>query len=169
MNTRLNLKPGVLSVIIAIVAASALGMPASGSATAPQPASGTFKADIDFDTLSLAPVGSNCVLQVDGELTFSGTLEGTAPGTTTALVFASCDEAATHPPGTFRDVFISALEFEGAVDGVPVTADVTYQGQVREGGSVDALIRVSNGANGVLEVEGSVAEGGSYSGSLRSK
>ena len=43
---------------------------------------------MDFSTLTLTPRGKNCRLVVSGALVFSGSIEGTATGTTTALVFA---------------------------------------------------------------------------------
>lgn len=130
------------------------------------PASGEFDAIVDFSTLTLTPRGRNCLLEVDGQLVFSGTIEGAATGTTRALVFATCAEVSMNPPGTFRDVFRSELEFEGSVDGEAAGARMIYQGRVQEGGGIDGRVLLSNGMAGVLEVEAQVAVGGSYSGSV---
>lgn len=136
------------------------------SAGAPIEVSGEFTAAVDFTTLTLTPRGSNCLLVVDGRLVFSGTIEGTATGTTSALVFAPCSEVAVTPPGTFRDVFTSKLEFEGTVDGEPARAGVLYQGGVQPGGQIEGRIILSRGVQGVLEVDSRVAVGGSYRGSV---
>jgi hypothetical protein len=132
----------------------------------PVAVSGTYDAVVDFSTLRLTPRGANCLLQVDGQLVFSGTIEGTATGTTSALVLATCAQVATTPPGTFRDVFKSELEFEGTIDGVPAQASMIYQGRVQEGGVIEGRIILSNGAAGVLDVDARVAVGGSYTGAV---
>src|SRR5688572_18766960 len=73
-------------------------------------AAGAFTARADFSSLVTRDVGnSKCEFLVQGTLTFTGTLEGVASGTTTALIDAPCSEALSNPPGTFRDVF----RFEG--------------------------------------------------------
>lgn len=132
----------------------------------PVAVSGEFAAIVDFATLTLTSRGANCLLQVDGQLVFSGTIEGVATGTTTALVFATCAEVASSPPGTHRDVFKSELEFDGTVSGVPATAAMIYQGRVQEGGRIDGRILASRGLAGVLRADAQVAVGGSYSGSI---
>jgi hypothetical protein len=129
-------------------------------------ASGHFDAIVDFSTLTLTPRGGNCLLQVNGQLVFTGTIEGTATGQTTALVFAPCADVATTPPGTFRDVFKSELEFEGTVDGEPARANVLYLGGVQPGGQIEGRLVLSNGVAGMLEVDAVVAVGGEYSGSV---
>jgi hypothetical protein len=153
-----------LVMVLVGMAAVMLAATPSASAAPPIPATGTFDAVVDFSTLQLTPRGQNCLLEVEGELVFEGTLQGTASGTTAALIFATCDEVLANPPGTFRDVFMSKLVFTGQADGVPVEASMTYQGQVSEGGEIRAIIRVSRGLVGVMDVEARVAEGGSYSG-----
>ena len=128
--------------------------------------SGDFAAIVDFSTLTLTPRGSNCLLEVEGQLVFTGTIEGTATGRTSALVFASCADVATSPPGTYPDVFKSELTFEGTVDGEPAEANVLYMGRVQVGGEIDGRLVFSNGVEGVLEAEAIVAVGGDYSGFL---
>jgi hypothetical protein len=128
--------------------------------------SGHFDAIVDFSTLTLTPRGRNCLLQVNGQLVFTGTIEGTATGQTTALVFAPCSDVATSPPGTFRDVFKSELAFEGTVDGEPARANLLYMGRVQPGGQIAGRLVFSNGVAGRLEVEARVAVGGEYSGSV---
>src|SRR5687768_3714415 len=129
-------------------------------------ASGHLAANVDFATLTLTPRGRNCLLQVKGELVFTGTIQGKGTGQTTALVFAPCSQVATTPPGTFRDVFKSELTFEGTVDGRPARANVLYMGRVKPGGDIDGRLIFSNGVSGKLDVVARVAVGGDYSGSL---
>jgi hypothetical protein len=128
--------------------------------------SGHFDAIVDFSTLTLTPRGRNCLLQVNGQLVFTGTIEGTATGRTSALVFAPCADVATTPPGTFPDVFKSELVFEGTVDGEPARANVLYMGRVQPGGQIEGRLVLSNGVQGRLEVDAVVAVGGEYSGSV---
>ena len=128
--------------------------------------SGTFAAQVDFSTLSLTPKGSNCLLVVDGQLVFSGTIEGVAKGTTSALVFATCAEVLATPPGTHPDRFKSELVFEGTVAGQPASAKGLYIGRAQPGGAIDAHLVFSNGVSGVLDVEAQVAVGGTYRGAL---
>lgn len=130
-------------------------------------ARGEFTATVDFSTLALTPVGDDCLLVVEGVIDFTGTLEGSAPARTRALVLASCEEVAVNPPGAFKDVFTSKLEFAGRVDGRPTVADITYRGVTEVGGGIEALFVASNGLKGVLKVDAIVAVGGSYKGFLR--
>ena len=130
-------------------------------------ASGHFAAVVNFATLTLTPRGRNCLLQVDGQLNFTGTIVGAAVGQTTALVFAPCSDVAANPPGTFRDRFKSELVFEGTVDGEPARANVLYMGRVQPGGEIVGRILFSRGVQGRLEIEETiVAVGGEYSGSV---
>jgi len=133
---------------------------------APADVSGTYAAVVDFSTLSLTPRGRNCRLVVSGMLVFSGSVAGTATGATTAMIFAPCSEVATTPPGTYRDVFTSDLQFVGTVNGVPATAKGLYQGETEVGGAINGHLHFSNGIAGVLDVDAIVAVGGSYEGRL---
>lgn len=130
-------------------------------------AKGEFTVAIDFSTFELTAVDENCLLTVEGVVTFTGTLEGIAPARTRALASASCEVVATSPPGAYEDVFTSAFEFAGKVDGRPVVADFDYRGKTALGGSIDAVLAPSNGLRGRLFVDGIVAVGGSYNGYLR--
>ena len=94
----------------------------------------------------------------------SGTIEGEAPGTTRALVFATCEEAASNLPGTFLDVFRSELEFVGTVDGLETDVDIIYQGITKVGGEIKGYMVLSNGLSGFLKVSALVAVGGDYTG-----
>src|SRR3954463_5311117 len=80
---------------------------ASPSAAGPVQTSGHFDAIVDFSTVTLTPKGGNCLLEISGRLVFTGTIEGTATGRTSALEFAPCADVAVNPPGTFEDVFKS--------------------------------------------------------------
>ena len=130
-------------------------------------AAGAFTAVVDFPSLVTRDVGnSKCEFQVDGTLTFNGTLEGVASGTTTALIDAPCPEALSNPPGTFRDVFRFEGDFAGTVDGVPATGDLSYAGVTRPGGSIDANIRLrADHAKAELRtVDAQIGLGGTYRG-----
>ncbi|SFL26733.1 hypothetical protein SAMN05216302_105011 [Nitrosomonas aestuarii] len=130
-------------------------------------AKGDFTVEIDFSTLALRPVDENCLLTIEGVVNFTGTLEGIALARTRALALASCEEVSTSPPGAYEDVFTSAFEFAGKVDGRPVVADFTYRGRTAIGGEIDAVFAPSNGFRGRLFVNAIVAVGGSYNGYLR--
>ena len=130
-------------------------------------AKGDFTVEIDFSTLSLKPVDENCLLTVEGVVNFSGTLEGIALARTRALAFASCGDVSALPPGMYEDIFTSAFEFAGKVDGRPIVADLTYRGRTALGGGIDAVFIPSNGLKGRLFVEAIVAAGGTYNGFLR--
>ena len=128
--------------------------------------SGHFDAQVDFSTVTLTPKGSNCLLEVDGRLVFTGTIEGTAIGHTSALEFAPCSEVAVNPPGTFPDVFKSVAVFDGTVNGVPAHSNLLYMGRVAVGGHIDGRLIFSDGVAGKLDVSAVVAVGGEYSGAL---
>lgn len=129
-------------------------------------AAGHFDALVDFSTLTLTPRGQNCLIDVRGELVFTGTLEGTADAHTTALVFATCEQVATTPPGTYPDVFKSEIAFEGTVDGEPVEATGWYMGRSEPGGGIDGRFVLHGDVRGELDVDARIAVGGEYRGSV---
>jgi hypothetical protein len=131
-----------------------------------QAASGDFTAAIDVRTIQLQPVGSRCLLTVDGALAFRGSLEGTATGTTSALEDATCAQVQANPPGTFADVFRFTEQFSGSVDGRTVEASLVYAGRTAPGGSIDAVMLLTGGVTAVLQVSARVAAGGTYRGLL---
>lgn len=156
-----------LTSITAATLLSLLGIANPVSAEGMIPASGNFTVAVDFTTLALTPVGANCLLEISGVAVFTGTLEGVAPGRTRALVLASCEDVSVTPPGTFKDMFKSALEFAGTVNGEPAIADITYRGITEVGGDIEAVMLPSDGLKGVLEIQAVVAVGGSYTGFLK--
>lgn len=128
-------------------------------------AEGTFEVSADFSTLIVTPVGSSCVLQVEGSLEFRGTLEGSGSAQTRTLVFAPCEDVMSNPPGTFADVVTAYARFEGTVSGSPANTTVTYLGKTEEGGAIAGLMTVKGrNLTGLLDVAAQVAEGGSYDG-----
>jgi hypothetical protein len=141
-----------------------------GVVSAPAPAaaapgaSGSFVAAVDFATLQLVPAPGGCELTVSGTIYFSGTLEGAAPGTTTALVFAPCSLVAAAPPGAYVDVFRFTGTFTGEVDGVAATGPLTYAGVTQAGGAIDAVITLTGATSAVLRADAQVAVGGTYTG-----
>ena len=140
--------------------------PAFAAVVRPVDASGHFDAVVDFSTVSFTPKGANCLLEVNGKLVFTGTIQGTATGRTSALEFASCDQVAVNPPGTFPDRFKSDAEFVGTINGQPAKAHMYYMGDVEVGGHINGRLVFSNGVAGVLDADAIVAVGGSYSGSV---
>jgi hypothetical protein len=129
-------------------------------------ASGDFTVAIEVGTIQLQPVGSRCLLRVDGALTFRGSLEGTATGTTSALEDATCAQVQANPPGTFADVFRFTGQFSGSADGRTVQAPLVYAGRTAPGGSIDAVMLLTGGVTAVLKVSARVAVGGTYRGLL---
>lgn len=167
---RLNVVLGSLLLVVGCADAPAPVAPADLSANvaalSQTEVAGAYVASVNFATMTLTPRGQNCLLEVEGQLDFFGSIVGTGTGKTSALVFATCEEAATTPPGTHPDVFRSVLTFEGTVNGEPATADVQYMGRVAPGGALDGRLVFSNGVSGVLDADGIVAVGGTYSGSV---
>lgn len=145
-------------------ASAARPLHASSSAAQPVQASGSFAAIVDFSTLTLTPKGRNCQLEVDGKAVFTGTIVGTADAHTSALVFASCADVATTPPGTYADVFHSDLVFHGTVDGVSTTATGRYLGRSAPGGRITGRLVFASGMAGSLDVDAQLAVGGTYDG-----
>ena len=129
---------------------------------------GAFTAEVFFNTLVPRPVGnSKCEFVVQGRLTFSGTLNGVAEGTTTALIEAPCADALNPANlGVFRDVFRFKGTFSGTVAGVPANGDLSYAGVTRPGGSIDANIKLrADGTNATLHtVTARLGVGGIYHG-----
>ena len=157
---------GPLSPAPAVQAGGARSPALAVADAGPVETAGLFDAFVDFSTLTLTPRGANCLLTVKGSLVFHGTIEGTGTGQTDALVFATCEEVASKPPGTDPDVFHSNLVFEGTVAGEPATANVMYQGRSAPGGHIDGHLIFSNGVSGALDASAQVAVGGAYHGSL---
>jgi hypothetical protein len=149
-------------------AASVQSPPPQGPAPRGNPrilASGVFVSVPDFVNATLTPQGNHCIVEIGGELTFFGTLEGGATGTSTVRVFAACSEV--ELPGALEavlNVFRSEGVFDGTVDGEQVRADFVYQGRAEEGGRVQARFHFSGGLQGVLHVEGEAGRGGTYEG-----
>lgn len=140
----------------------------STSAGAPVAAAGEFTALVDFTSIRLSDApGGKCVLTVNGTLVFSGTLQGDAVGTTTAMVSAPCSEVASTPPGTYFDVFRFEGAFTGTVDGANASGDLTYSGVTHEGGAIDALVTLRGDAEAMLRADAIVAQGGTYTGVAR--
>jgi hypothetical protein len=153
-----------LSFALALILLTGLASPAA--AATPIPAEGSFTVAIAFDTLKLTSVGANCRLQVEGVVTFTGTLEGQGNSVTTALILAPCSLVAVTPPGTYRDTFTADIQFEGTLDGNPVTAVIRYHGTVAEGGAIGAVMNFSGDLRGSVKVQGQAAAGGDYSGKI---
>lgn len=156
-------------LLLLVTALLMLGLATPAAAAERVDASGGFTTELFFPTFTTTPVGRHaCRVTVQGELTFEGTLEGSGIGTTTALIFAPCDDVATSPPGAFADVFSSRIEFEGTAAGSPVTADIRWLGTTKAGGDISAVMVVGgDDVRGQLRVDAVVGVGGTYRGSLR--
>lgn len=151
-------------LVVALLAAGAIGSVSADDAIRVR---GDIEASIDFDTISFTPAGTYCLLEVEGVLVFTGSIEGRASGTTQALVFDTCDVVEMALPGTIDDVFRSDLIFGGLIDGLPTFAAMTYRGRTENLGQVRAEIDLSQGANGRLRVTAAVAVGGTYRGFVK--
>lgn len=130
-------------------------------------AAGDFTAVVDFPSLVTRDVGwSTCEFRVTGTLAFTGTLEGRAAGTTTALIDAPCSQALRNPPGTFGDVFRFEGRFTGTVDGSHARGRLDYAGVTRPGGAIHAAITLWGGhAKAALHtVKARIGVGGAYRG-----
>lgn len=155
------MRRSMLTVLLALLLAS---VPLTPATAAPSEVSGSFDASADFATATFTPVGRNCLFGVSGEIALSGDIEGVATGSVAALVFAPCDVVLVNPPGAFRDVFRSELDFVGTVHGTPAEATITYQGRTEVGGAIDGMMILTDGLAGVLQVDAAVIVGGTYEG-----
>lgn len=157
------------SVILVLLALGAAVLPASAAADPAVRADGTFVAAVDFGTLATAPAanGRHCELTVEGVLTFTGTLVGTAEGTTTAHVLAPCEDVLATSPGTFRDVFRFTGTFDGTVGGTATTGRLDYFGVSSPGGTIGATIRLDGESTATLRADAELGVGGTYSGPAR--
>ena len=136
-----------------------------GSATALASAAGPFT--VQLTGLPVAePLGANCRLTAPVQLDLSGDLVGAATGEITVLIFASCTDAVTNPPGTFRDRFRATTTFEGTLFGSGERAHLAYVGRTAVGGEVRGRFLVRGSSHGVLKVTATAGAGGSYSGVL---
>lgn len=121
--------------------------------------------------MTFTQVGAQqCSIRLDGTLEFTGTLEGSASGTASALLFAPCEDALhpNNPLRTYPDNFKSTLVFDGIFDGQEaVSADMIYQGHTFVGGEIRATMKLSNGLKGILKVDAVVIQGGSNTGRIR--
>lgn len=178
---RTTIRPLVvaLSVLVATIWVGAGGAGATTSApsdaqppaspTGVVPAQGSFTVELADEPPQVRPlIGGLCELRVNGSLTFTGTLEGVATGTTTAVVFASCDQVTQAPLGTYADVFRAEADFTGTVAGRPVSADLTYAGVSAAGGDIRGAIVLEGEARGALAVEARLADQGAYAGLISS-
>ena len=155
------IRAAVMSVLLVI------GLAAPAQAAPSQRVAGTFTANVDFSTVQLKDArGGNCLLTVNGTLSFSGSLKGHSVGTTTALEAAPCSAVAAPntPPGTYSDVFKFRGNFVGKVSGRTVDNSLTYTGVTHVGGHIDAVIALRGGGIGPMRADATVAVGGSYSG-----
>ena len=129
---------------------------------------GTAATGITFE-----PTLTGCRLTVPGVITFPGpddpdpdpAIVGSAAAVTTAYVAAPCTDAAGAPPGTYADTFTCAGTFTGSIQGVPVTAPLSYRGTTVAGGEIDATLFIGGlRAGASLLADGRVLQGGTYSG-----
>lgn len=188
MSTRFSrLSPAVFAAATLVVLGSLTAGPAGAAAppTITSPASstlgqtlahhgyksvtvkGSLQVQLDPSTLQAVPVagGTKCQFSVGVTLNLAGTVQGTAKGTTVAIINAPCADALSTPPGTFSDVFRFSGNFQGSVSGVPTTAKVEYAGVTRAGGAVSAsLVLLGNRATVLAAVQASAGVEGTYYG-----
>lgn len=139
--------------------------PAHSSATT----QGTIAVELDGSTLTAGPVGHRaCRLHVNATLRLTGTIDGTASGSTTAIIKAPCDQALATPPGTFADVFQFSGTFQGTVRGKNTTARTRYAGVTRAGGAVLAVLTLRGTTSATVFVEAQAGGTGTYHGKANS-
>jgi hypothetical protein len=156
-------RPVFAALASAMISVGAIAAPSVTEARSV--ARGEFTVAVDFATVTLEDVGTKaCKLTVDTTLSFTGTILGTAEGSTVALIAAPCGEVATTPPGTFADVFAFVGDFAGTIDGEAAAAKLRYAGTTRAGGAINALMTLSHGAHGLLKVDAVAGQGGTYAG-----
>lgn len=155
---RTLLSCGVAVGAVGAMAGGAQADPAVQAGPAPAaavaPASGTF--DIALDAvLGVEPVrGDRCELTATSTLTLSGTVEGSAQGTSTVVIFAPCPQATSAPPGTYFDLFSFDGAFSGTVEGAAATGTISYSGVTRPGGEINnALMQLRGGVWATLRAD----------------
>lgn len=153
---------GSLAVVPAALAAPP-GGPTPGGVAA---AHGDFAVLPDFGSLQFTALpGGRCELRLDVTLAFSGSVTGSAVGTTTATVHAPCDQALQNPPGVFADRFTFEGEFDGDVAGAPAAGELTYGGVTHAGGAIDARMALdADTVRAALRADATAGVGGSYTG-----
>ena len=166
MDTRARFVAGSAALLLAVTAITG---PAAAAGNGAARAEGAFTVDPDVQFGAPEPVkGDKCKLTVTGTLHFTGDVAGAAAGTTTAIVFATCEEAMAAPPGTYFDVFRFTGEFAGTVFGEPAEGRLTYAGVTQEGGDIDARIRLRGDAWAQLRTTDAVVlQGGTYRGKAK--
>ena len=147
----------------ALGASGGVASPYPGSAG---PAQGDLVVRVDPSTLRAEPVaqGTRGRLRAGVTITATGTVAGTAEGTTTAIVHAPCAAATSNPPGAFADTFRFTGAFHGEVLGSPTTAAVEYAGLTRPGGDVSAALVLHGDVTVLAAVRARVGATGTYRG-----
>lgn len=137
----------------------------------PLQAEGHFLTEIDPSSIELKDLpGNRCEFSVNATATFTGTLSGQADGRTTAIIFTTCENAGSNPPGTFRDIFGFDGEFVGTVAGAATAGPLAYAGVTAPGGDVMAGVHFDGEDTwALLRAEGTVAGGSDYSGIAKPK
>lgn len=131
-----------LMLTATVLAAGVPGPATAAGRKAALPAAGAFTVgDVTFGAPESVK-GDKCKLTVNGTLSFTGDVAGSATGTTTAIVFATCDDALVAAPGTYFDVFRFEGDFTGTVHGEAAEGTLVYAGVTQEGGDIDARIRL---------------------------
>lgn len=153
-----------LSFGVAVGAAAAVAggahapsaVPVKPAPAAAAAAAGTFDIALDDPASVLVePVrGGKCELTGTSTLSLSGTLAGSAQGTSTVLIFAPCSEATIAPPGTYFDLFSFEGTFSGTVHGAVATGTIIYSGVTQPGGDINnALMKLRGGAWATLHAD----------------
>lgn len=147
-----------LALALAVAVMVAVAAPAAAS-DEKVGVEGTYVATYDLTTLTLTEKGPHkCLLELDADLEFFGDLTGTALGSYDVLVWASCEETATTPPGVLKALFWYDGVAELTFNGFSAEARIKYRGV--EGapyapGEFEGQINFTGDATGMLKVQAS--------------
>jgi hypothetical protein len=99
---------------------------------------------------SRTDAGQSCLVDLEQEYRFSGTLSGSATIDYRILVEGPCGQQ----PGTFPENWIAGGKFTGTLDGTEVSGRFSYVAEVAAGGEVTGTIVLGQGLRGELQVAG---------------
>ncbi len=129
-----------------------------------QQASGTFQVASAVPT-SVQQVGENCLIELDAQFNFQGTLEGSFTAHFRIVHHAPCGQ-----PGP--ETFEAQGTYQGSVAGAPGTFDFNFQGGIDAQGNAQGQLVIQRGTggltnlHGMLTLTGQAGVGGTYVGDI---
>ncbi len=100
-------------------------------------------------------VGKDCIVDLVQTYSVIGTLSGTFKIDYRILVFGPCGV----PPGTYDEEWIAHGTFDGKINEISVSGNLSYLAKVEAGGQVDGHIIFGQGLSGELKVQGNFKDG----------